>query len=204
MKKIKVVLFSFLALFVVSLSVVGANAEEEERYGTYTVSNEGKKAVWDFTKNTPSSAYTINTVSDSTVYGIGGNSEKVRFKTQGCLSNGDADSIASIYVPVPSADADGSISFTGNDDARYVFLTDATVDANKMMTLKNGNNAKAFTASDVKTKEGHYYLELVGTTAGKEAKIKDITVTLTTGAYEVPLTFTANIYQQEGTKDDTT
>ncbi|MDE5566138.1 MAG: hypothetical protein K2H02_03330 [Anaeroplasmataceae bacterium] len=178
MKKLKALLFAIVGVLTLSVAMIKVNAAGE-KYGVYTVSEAGKKAEWDFTQNVPSSNVNVTTLTDDSLYGIGGDSTKgITFKSSDKkISN---NTTGTIYVPMPSSDAAGTITIVGNRSGDR----NVTVNGDSTKTIADNKNGASytFTASDLATESEKVWLKLTPGTG--EVKIGSITVVLTTGEYE--------------------
>ena len=157
------------------VAMVGTKVNAVAPNCSYDVTDAGKTAKWDFTTTTLKENYTIKTMFDSNVDGLGGSSNgKVAVKySDKKISNGTS---GTIYVPVPSATSAGTISSLGNrtDKARYVLVGES-----KLYDDKNTEQSVSFTAANVKldSTTSKYYVELAP--GAGEIKLQYIKVTLT-------------------------
>lgn len=185
MKKLKALLFAIVGVLTLSVAMIKVNAAGE-KYGVYTVSEEGKKAEWDFTQNLPSASVTVKSLTDDSFYGIGGDSAKGV-----TLKPGDAkvsnNKTGTFYVPMPSSDAAGTITVVGNRKGDR-FMSINGDETKKILDQKDAGSSCAFASTDITTVKVNgsdaYYLKLEPNATGNdEVKVASITVVLTTGAY---------------------
>lgn len=191
--------FGLLALVGVKLAVNAA-----EQYGKYTVTNtvSTSTAIWDFTDvdTMPSGNVTVKSLTDDALYGLGGDITK-GITLKGTEKNISNNKTGVLYVPVPSADAEGSITLLGSSSNNARTMTLAVVTQNEGSTLSDKTyiysslaTTISFDSSYVTTEGGAYWLKFDPN--GQEVKLKSITVALTstTQYTETAATVNVNIY----------
>lgn len=191
MKKIKGLLFAFVALFAFTLAIVIGNAAEV-KFGTYkvtTTTNPNDTATWDYsgvvaTTFAEKDVLTGGVVVDDT--GKTGQATKGIANGLDVYSGNPASSKGgTILVPVPAGSAGTFTLYTqGNQSSRLLRLNDGT---EKTVASQVAGKNLTFAAEDITTSGSSTYLSLTGfdsTGANKEIKISKMVVTLTTGAYE--------------------
>lgn len=204
MKKIKGLLFAFVALFVFTLVMVKVNAADVDvdfgLYSVTTVTNPNDKATWDYADVNAATFQANNTLTGGIIVSNAGNTNTSSKWVKGgkdankggfldIYSGAAANGLGgTIYVPVPENGA-GTITLyaidTKNSGSDWRALL-VNGDETKKISCNTAGESLTFTADDLTEFGTEYYLKLVGwsNAASKEAKIKKMEVVLTSGAYE--------------------
>lgn len=188
MNKFKKIMLGALSVLTLGLFVVtGSKVFAEGQYGKYTVTNTEtvSTAVWDFSNadDMPSANVTVKGLTDNTLYGIGGDASK-GITLKASEKNISNNKTGVLYVPVPSADAAGTITLLGSssNSARTLTLAVVTQDegstlTNKVYTYSSSAVNITFDSSYITTSGSTYWLKFDPN--GQEVKLKKITVALT-------------------------
>ena len=188
MRKIKLLIASMIgAIALVFACVFGTRVDADGQYGKYTVTNTEtvSTAVWDFSNadDMPSANVTVKGLTDNTLYGIGGDASK-GITLKASEKNISNNKTGVLYVPVPSADAAGTITLLGSSSNSARTLTLAVVTQNEGSTLTD--KVYEYSSSAVNITFDSSYITTSGSTYwlkfdpnGEEVKLKKITVALT-------------------------
>lgn len=191
MKKLKALMLGVLSVLTLGLFVVTGvkvnAAKSEAPYGKYEVTNTEttSTALWDFSNadDMPESNVTVKSLTDTSLYGIGGDSSK-GITLKASEKNISNNKTGILYVPIPSADAAGSIKILGSssNSARKMTLAVVTQDEGSTLTDKEYTYSSteatiAFDSHYVTTNGSTYWLKFDPNS--QEVKIKKITVILT-------------------------
>ena len=188
MNKFKKIMLGALSILTLGLFVAtGSKVFADGQYGKYTVTNTEtvSTAVWDFSNadDMPSANVTVKGLTDNTLYGIGGDASK-GITLKASEKNISNNKTGVLYVPVPSADAAGTITLLGSSSNSARTLTLAVVTQNEGSTLTD--KVYQYSSSAVNITFDSSYITTSGSTYwlkfdpnGQEVKLKKITVALT-------------------------
>lgn len=204
MKKIKGLLFAFVALFAFTLAMVTANADVDfGLYSVNTTANANDTAIWDYSSVNAATFINEDILSGGVIVSNEGNTNTSTKWVKGgkdeakggfldVYSGAAADGLGgTIYVPVPSETAAGTFTMwtldtkDGGTDWRALLVNGDKENKISSKNLAAGGDSYTFTADDLTDFEGKFYLKLVGwsNAASKEVKITKMQIVLTSGAY---------------------
>ena len=161
-------LFSLLTLLVTCVSGAWADAVS----ATQTFTNERAICTW---TNLNVSVTRGQTAGDDGLF-FTAKSDKDITTSSGTVQGGSG-AIAIVYVQVPSASSNGTITMVSSSDAdaRKMYLA-----SGKYVSCSKTGSTESFVASDVVLYEGNYYIKLTNTD-NSDVKIKSFQVNLAGG-----------------------